>query len=508
MVLLLTPSVSLRRLAQRWRRAAALLTLLSCSTVAAPAAAVLHPCRVEGIATELQCGVLQRPLDPGRPDGVKIDLHYLVVPAMARNKLQDPVLLLAGGPGQSAIQLAPVVLPLLARLNNRRDLVFIDQRGTGQSAPLQCPDRSRGKLDESIDDTAQAGWMLRCQQALTQLPYGDMRYFTTTIAMQDMDAVRAQLGAVQWNLVGASYGTRAALEYLRLFPKQVRRTLIAGVAPPDMVLPRSMSTDMQNALDAVLQGCEQDAGCAQRFPHLRKTWDDLLRSLPRKVTVTHPITGVPEQFTLTREQVLRTVRMPLYAPPSASGLPAAIDAAGQGRFEGLMGLSGSTSLSKNTRLAVGMHFSVICAEDAPLLEQSEGTAPRGRDFGSSDADLYKQVCKTWPRGEVPAEFYKIPPAPTPVLLLSGSADPVTPPRHGERMAKALGAQARHIVVPESGHSVLNTPCMRDVLFRFIDSKQDADALAVDADCAMKMPRPGFFSLPQPRVEPAASKVTP
>jgi len=219
-----------------WR--AGLLLLALAGSMMAASAATLKPCRVEGIATELQCGVLQRPLDPARPEGVKIDLHYLVVPAMARNKLPDPILLLAGGPGQSAIQLAPVLMQRLGRLNNRRDLVFIDQRGTGQSAPLQCPDRSRSKLDESMDDAAQADWLLQCRDQLAKLPYGDMRFFTTTIAMQDMDAVRAELGAAQWNLVGGSYGTRAALEYLRLFPKQVRRTIIDGVAPPDMVLPR------------------------------------------------------------------------------------------------------------------------------------------------------------------------------------------------------------------------------------------------------------------------------
>lgn len=474
------------------------LTLGGCALLSSALAAELKPCRVEGIATELQCGQLQRPLDPARPEGVKIDLHYLVVPAMARNKLPDPVLLLAGGPGQSAIALAPALLPRLARLNNRRDLVFVDQRGTGRSAPLQCPDESRMKLDEALDEARQRQRLLECQRALTRLPYGDLRYFTTTLAMQDMDAVRATLGAAQWNLVGGSYGTRAALEYLRQFPGQVRRTVIDGVAPPDMVLPASMSADAQAALEAVFAGCVQDAACARQFPRLRQDWDALLRSLPRRVSVAHPLSGVPERFLLTREELLRAVRGPLYAPAFAAALPAAIDAAAQGRFEALVGLSGSVGPSKRTRLAVGMHFSVVCAEDAPLLAQAAASASQGRDFAGVDAALYDRVCKTWPRGDVPAAFYRIPAARSPVLLLSGGADPVTPPRHGERVAQALGAQARHVVVAQAGHGVLPIPCMRDVLFRFIDARQDADALALDAGCAAQLPRPGVFTLPQLR----------
>jgi pimeloyl-ACP methyl ester carboxylesterase len=196
---------------------------------------------------ELQCGVVQRPLDPTRPNGPVIEVHYLVVPAMARNKQPDAVLLLAGGPGQSAIDVAPAVISRLSRLNNRRDLVFIDQRGTGRSAPLQCADESRLPVQQNVDLQQQLDRLRQCGAALAKLPHGDMRFFTTTLAMQDFEAVREQLGVPQWNLIGASYGTRAALEYARQFPQRVRRSVLDGVAPPDMVLPVSFSTDGQAA---------------------------------------------------------------------------------------------------------------------------------------------------------------------------------------------------------------------------------------------------------------------
>lgn len=485
----------------RGRLLALLMTAgLGGTAMAAATTAPLKPCRVDGIPNELQCGSLQRPLDPARPDGVKIDIHYLVVPAMARNKLPDAVLMLAGGPGQSAINVASRVLPRLSRLNNRRDLVFIDQRGTGRSAPLDCPDDSKLPIAEQLEPAAQMRRIDACRAKLEKLPYGDLRFFTTTIAMQDMDAVRQALGVPQWDLIGGSYGTRAALEYLRQFPAQVRRTVIDGVAPPDMVLPASFSPDTQAALDKLIEAN------AKAFPGLRADWQKLLASLPRQVTVARPLTGAAEHFTVDRGLLLRAVRPPLYQPALAAALPAAIHAAAtEGRFEGLFGLTTAFGGGKGMKLAMGMHFSVICAEDAPRIGQV--TDAPGTDFGRVDAEMYARACRDWPRGEVPPEFYKVPPAPSPVLVMSGGADPATPPRHGERVAKALAAghpeRVQHLVVPESGHGVMAVGCVRDIVFRFIDAKSAADALPQDSACATRIPRPVAFQPVQSTPEGAA-----
>jgi pimeloyl-ACP methyl ester carboxylesterase len=458
---------------------------------------------VEGMPNELQCGVVVRSLDPSKPEGTKIDVHFLVVPAMARNKQPDAVLLLAGGPGQSAISLARAVLPRLNRLNNRRDLVFIDQRGTGKSAPLQCPDDSKLPVAKALDTTEQWRRLQSCRDDLSKLPHGDLRQYSTTVAMQDFEAVRQLIGASQWNLVGVSYGTRAALEYLRQYPDKVRRTVLDGVAPPDMVLPMSTSTDGQISLEATFKACESDAVCNKQFPELRKKWATLLAGLPRVVSVNHPITGLPETFTLTRDVALRSVRSPLYAPAIAAALPAAITAAAEGRYEGLAGLAGALGSSKATRMAMGMHFSVVCAEDVPRI--AGGTDKPGEDFGTVDAMLYQKVCAGWPRAEVPAAFYTVPPATSPVLLLSGGADPVTPPRHAERVKTVLGAKTQHIVLAEAGHGVMSIGCMRDVMFRFIDAKTDAEALPQNADCATKIPRPTVFVPVLPSQTNAESK---
>lgn len=482
------------------------LLLAGVAAGASAADAGLKPCRLRGLEHEALCGVLRRPLDPARPQGVQIDVHYAVVPALARNKKPDPVFFFAGGPGQSAIDLAGPISALFSRFNNRRDLVLIDQRGTGRSAPLKCDDDDPGRpIAEALDPAQQVAALARCREALQRRPYGDLRQYTTTIAMQDVDAVRAALGVERLNAIGASYGTRAVLEYQRQFPQRVRRAVIDGVAPPDMVLPASFSTDNQAALDAVFTACEQESACRQRHPALRAQWEQLLASLPRSVSLAHPLTGRSERITVTRELVLAMVRLPLYVPMLSAGLPQAVADAAAGRFETLAALaSGLQGRRKAMALAEGMHFSVVCAEDVPRMDAS--TDAPGRDFGHGFADLYRQVCARWPRGMVPEAFYQLNPAPAATLVLSGAIDPVTPPRHGEHVVQALGPKARHVVVPNAGHGVMAVGCMGDVVFRFVDAETDEQALKVDAQCVQPVPRPPAASPIEPPA-PAASGAT-
>ncbi len=486
---------SARRIGLLVAAAAAALAASQAQAQASAAALELKPCRLSGYPTEVQCGSLKRPLNPTEPQGKQIELRVAVVPALARNKLPDPVVFLAGGPGQAAVELLPALAQRLSRLNQRRDLVFVDQRGTGKSAPLECEEERNLPVQEQLDLAANERRLGECRQQLMKLPHGDLRFYTTTIAMQDLDAVRQALGAAQWNVIGGSYGTRAGLEYLRQFPQATRRAILDGVAPPDGVLPRSMGTDVQSALDALLAHCAREPGCEKAYPKLAQQWQQLLASLPREVSLQHPLTGKVEKARIEAQHVVRAVRGPLYVPTLASAVPAAIAEAAIGNFNALSGLMTGMSSQRATRLAAGMHFSVVCAEDLPRLAQSSD-AP-GRDTGTADREMYERICKDWPRGEVPPAFYDMPKAQSAVLLLSGGADPVTPPRHGERALKALGPKAKHEVVPAAGHGVMGLPCMRDTLARFIEAKTDDEALAVKTDCAAKMPLPLAFVPPNP-----------
>jgi pimeloyl-ACP methyl ester carboxylesterase len=474
--------------------AAAAAMALAAASPSALADAPPSPCRLRGVEHEVLCGSVARPLDPSRPQGLRIEVHYAVLPAPARNKKPDPVFFFAGGPGQSAIEIAPSVAAMLARFSNRRDIVLVDQRGTGRTAPLTCePDDPARPLSEQFDLARQRERLDDCLARLQAQPHGDLRFFTTTIAMADADAVRAALGAERINLVGGSYGTRAALEYQRQFPQRVRRMVLDGVAPPDMALPRSFSIDNQAALDSMLAACAADkAGCAAREPQLASRWRALLATTPRAASLVHPVTGRFEHIELSRDLLLGMVRGPLYVPALASALPVAIGDAARGRFEPIAALAmASGGARRGAQVAAGMHFAVVCAEDMPRIDAAGAETP-GADFGDGQADLYRAVCPGLPRAEVPAAFYGMTTAPAATLVLSGGIDPVTPPRHGERVARMLGAKARHVLVANAGHGVMGLGCMRDVLYRFVDAASDDEALQVDASCATAVPRPPMF----------------
>ena len=380
----MTPAATLAATIRRCGGRVALLAALSGPALVANAASALVDCHVAGIRNGVQCGVVERPLDPAHPERARIAVHYVVVPAMARRKFADPVFLLAGGPGQSAIGVAASTLPLFTRLNNRRDIVFVDQRGTGQSAPLQCQDPEHESLAEQADPDRQFRLAMLCKAALLKLPYirseSDLGFFTTTIAVQDLDAVRRELGAGRVDLVGASYGTRVALEYLRQFPAAVRRIVIDGVAPADMALPVSASADNQAALDALIASCAAAPACAGDHPDLHARFTALLRSLPRTVKAAQPFTGKVEEFSLSRDLVLGAVRNALYSPALAAALPEAIEAATRDDFAGLLGLNATFASRKGTQIATGMHLSVVCAEDSPRMRLVDDRP--GADFGS------------------------------------------------------------------------------------------------------------------------------
>ena len=523
----------------------------SSAALAAPASA-LSPadaapllCRLHDLPHAALCGTLRRALDPARPQGVQIDVHYAVLPALARRKAADAVVFFAGGPGQSAIDLAGALAARYARLGQRRDLVFVDLRGTGRSAPLRCADDDERvvlqPLADALDDARRRQRLADCRTALQALPYGDLRFFTTSLAVADVDAVRRALGLAQINAIGGSYGTRAVLDYLRLFPGVVRRAVLDGVAPPDMRLPDAAAHDNQAALDALLQACAGAPACQREHPDLRGQWQAVLKNLPQDVLLPHPLTGRPQAVRLQRETVLGMVRAPLYAPALAAALPAVVGEAAAGRWAPLAALAAAVGGGAGG-LATGLHFSVVCAEDlgpnapasgltaavdatasamasatvsatatAPATGAAASPAP-GNDFGSSFATLYRQACADWPRGRVDPAFYTVLPSSTPAWLLSGGLDPVTPPRHGQRVAQALGPMARHGVVANAGHGVTSLGCVRDAVVRFITTEPDAAALAV-ADtgvaCAAAVPRPLAFvppGLPQslPPVRPATS----
>lgn len=468
-------------------RCAVLILLMHGASVRA--ADGLDSCRVEGFAQQVRCGQIQRPLNPDQPHGKQIAIHFIVLPARDKNKEPDPIFLLAGGPGQSAIKVASWIQAVFEKLQRRHDLVFVDQRGTGQSAPLECPESDGtegiGDADYGIRQ------MLKCRDQLEKLPWGDLRFYTTGIAMQDLDAVRSALHYSTIDLIGISYGTRAALEYQRQYPQHVRRSILDGAVQPDQMLGGG---DAQKALTSLMNDCATDPRCQKAYPNLRNDWKELLDSLPRQTALTHPRLGNQIKALVNRNDVLHWVTGILYSPVNSAGLPHAIEQARQGNFNPLLALSGSGALPNPGSVAMGMHFSTVCSEEYDNLTRSKKPEP-GNDFSDLQTRQYLKVCAQWPRGAVPAGFYVTPHSATPVLLLSGGIDPVTPAWHAQQIAGKLGSMARQLVLQHAGHGMLQQTCLTDLATAFINAPTDRQALDIDTACMAQIPRPSVWIAP-------------
>lgn len=464
---------------------AVLALLAGCERLGGDATrAALEPCRLPGLEREARCGTVSVPADPTAPDGKKVEVRYAVLPALARIKLGDPVFVLAGGPGQAATGVAGQVAPIFDKLNARRDLVFVDQRGTGGSAAFSCP-QPAADLDE-FDPQRAVERLADCARNAPLEP----ALLPTWIATRDLEAVRAALGASQVNLWGASYGTRAALDYLRQYPQRVRSVVLDGVAPPDMALPAAMSVDADAALEAALARCEADPACLARYPDLRATVARLLAGAKsgQRITVADPLTGRPQQLALSPTLLAALLRAPLYVPAFAATLPYALAEAGAGRFEPLAALALGLSGPVSRNFAEGMHFAVVCAEDLPRIDAAARAQAAATRFGTTMIDLYAQACGALRVGTVPAEFYTVPASRVPVLILSGGADPATPPRHGEAVAGRLG-NAHHLIAPQLGHGVSGAGCAPELIARFV---RQASFDGIDGACLQQIPAPTVF----------------
>jgi pimeloyl-ACP methyl ester carboxylesterase len=457
-----------------------------CRPTTSPRSDGLEPCRIQGIEREVLCGRIVAAENPDQPAGRTLEVHFAVVPAIARNAREDPVFVLAGGPGQAATRVAGTAMSIFAELNARRDIVFIDQRGTGKSNALECPDNST-TLAATLDPSQQLERVRRCLRELK----ADTRQYATWIAVRDFDAVRRTLGAERINLWGASYGTRAALEYLRQFPQHVRTVVLDGVAPPDMALPAAFAVDADAALAGLVQACQVDADCRMRYPDFAARIQKLLQqaSAGFDVTVRHPLSGESQTLRVDRRLLSSLLRVPLYVPSLAAVLPYALAEAGTGDFGALVALSAAVGTRMNENVAVGMHFAVICAEDMPRVTPARRAEASATRFGTAFADLYTDACAAVATRPVPDAFYEIDKVDVPVLVLSGGLDPATPPRHGAAVADRLG-HARHVVAPNLGHGISAQSCAPRLITRFI---RDGAFAGLDFSCLEQLPAARFFA---------------
>jgi pimeloyl-ACP methyl ester carboxylesterase len=450
----------------------------------------LKPCRVEGIPWPAKCGTYEVFENRATKQGRKIPLNVVVVPALAPSPEPEPLVFLAGGPGQAATQTS--TLQAVERVHRTRDILLVDQRGTGKSNGLKCDfHRVKGApLAAYFDDVYREEDIRRCLAS-----YGDtdVRLYTTPIAMDDLDEVREALGYEKLNLWGVSYGTRAALVYMRQHPERVRTAILDGVAPLSLYLPLYVPRDGQRALELAFAHCDKDPACAKAYPGLRGRVEALLERLkkePARTRVTHPLTGVSEELTLSYATFTSAMQGQLYMPELAALLPLVLDRATREDWGPFVALAFTINSGMEKSMSQGMFLSIVCAEDVPYFsEEAVVREAQGTWLGDNGARNLMKACAAWPRGTVPEGYRQPVTSSVPTLLLSGELDPVTPPSWAEDAKQTL-SRSLHVVVPGVGHNTFGVGCVRTLMADFL-AKGAVEGLK--PTCGEGLARPPFIT---------------
>lgn len=441
------------------------------------------PCNLASSETPVDvdafCTTLSVPEDPAAPSGRKIELALAWVPSDAAKPAPDPVFMLAGGPGQSARDSYPTVATAFRDIRKRRHVLLLDQRGTGASNPLVCRNRDGepAVLDaEDVSPASLRAFTERCRDEMRKR--ADPRFYTTTVAIQDIERVRAALGVEQISLVGISYGTRVAQQYLARYPQRVHAAVLDGVAPNSMVLGVDHARNLERSLDAQFARCGKDAQCRDSFGDPRANLDRLLaeaRVAPRNVAFRDPSSNEWREQAMSVGTIAGLVRLFAYVPALAGSLPMTLHEAASGRAGPLMAQAEMILTSLSDQIAHGMQLSVICSEDASLMTLNPDDADTV--LGNSLLELMQAQCAVWPKGSRPANFHSPLVSDRPILLVSGEFDPVTPPRYGEEVLRTL-KNGRHLILRGQGHNVIGAGCMPRLLAQFFE-KPEPSALKVE-----------------------------
>ena len=434
------------------------------------------------IRPRLRCGTVRVPRDHARPESDSFALAVVVIRSAQQPALPDPVVYVSGGPGNPLT----VYAAYQARLSYapRRDLILVDQRGTGRSEPALCPDLERTLLDANLavaaEDSAQV--LAKRRAAYTACRDQAVRRgidpadFGTTVTVEDFEWVRQALRIERWNVYGESYGTAVAMTMLALHPGAVRSAVLDSVYPPDPVPP--WSSVVSDARDAFFAHCARDEACSSSFPDLAGTYRETLERLERNPL----IAGVPPQLQQPDDRVRITapllevlVSRLLYFPTAYPTLPRIIQSVHDGDARGLGDLVASEMAA--ARMENRAANAAVECRDRPHFRDP---LPAGANV--LDRTQLYGLCDGWsdlgPAPRVPIGTS------VPTLMLAGQFDPVARPAASRRVAELIGRNARWVEFPLVGHNVRHfSPCGARVAADFIDDPTQAP----DASCADRNP---------------------
>lgn len=452
-----------------------------------------HPDRLQSVGA--RCGSLEVPENPDAPAGRKIRLKIAVVPALNQSGPRDPLFVIAGGPGQGSADYYVSLAGAFTQIQRSRDIVLVDQRGTGGSNPLDCTFPEDDEVADMSPDEVRA-MTRKCLEALK----GNPAYYTTSIAVRDLERVRIALGYEQVNLYGVSYGTRVAQHYLRRYPDRVRTLVLDGVVPPQQILGTDTAMQAQRSLDLIFERCHNDPACHAAFPDPAADFARLRETLgraPAQVSFADPTTAAPIHAPVRLIDLQMTVRLLSYNASNAALLPLILhEGAERNNLAPIAAQARMIETQLGEVLSVGMHNAVVCTEDAPFFDAA---APDRHAFdksylGTLQLEMLEQICSVWPRGTMDADFHAPLNSQTPALVLTGSADPVTPPAYAEQALKGLHG-AVQLLMDGQGHGQLGSGCVPQLMARFIEK---GSARELDLSCAKKvLPAPFFTSFSGP-----------
>jgi len=451
----------------------------------------LKPCLAADGNTQALCGTYEVFENRATRTGRKIALNLMILPATSRKTEPDPVMALAGGPGQGAVTAFPA-LALIKKLREQRDIVLIDQRGTGKSNPLNCAiDLNNPQV--MVDGAYSTDILPGCRAELEKR--ADLTQYTTPNSVDDFDEVRAALGYDKVNLYGGSYGTLAALVYLRRHGAHVRSVTLEGVAPPDLMLPLTFAKTIQAALDHLFADCAADTACHQSFPNLKSDFEATVERLdhePAKLELPNQTTKTPQTVVISRRAFIADLRPLMYQPAIVSQLPLILERAYQNDWRPLASVAIAMHRAIASDIARGMSFSVFCSEmvpaatEAQIRRETEGTYLGDRDFR-----LYQKNCGLWAHSDPPADTIAAVRSDVSALLIGGEEDPATPASFARHAAETL-PHGRVVAIPNGTH-LSGAACLDEMIVQFVTT---ASAEGIDESCIAKIRNPPFATLPR------------
>ncbi len=499
-------------------RGAAALALLVAATFALPARAqappgpaappsplTTAPCRVGQSHAAAICGTLTVFEDRAARAGRTIEIHFVAIEAKHRSN--RAIAFNPGGPGAPVTSMAgdfaDATSGAFATLRDRYDILLVDNRGTGASAPQNCDFAPPAHPELYFSQLWPDSLVSACRARLAA--DANLSLYSTGQASDDLDDVRAALGYPKLVLFGGSYGTQFYLDFARRHPGSVESLVLEGVAPPHFyVIPLPMARGAQTSMNNLERACRNDAACSAHFPSFAEHFAAVVKrfdSGPVAVPARNPLTNRMQTVRLSKEVFVETIRHALYFPAGAAYIPVTIERAYRGNYTPLAEMTGQLALLFSNILAQGLNLSVTCAEDLPFVTEADVARDSAGTFeGDARVRAQQRACKIWNVDPVPAAYADPVRSDAPILMISGSDDPASPPQYA-REALAYLSNARIMLVPGASHDSDLPPCVDTTIVTFVRSGSAAGLQL--GRCAATYRRPAFATLAYD--EPAAGE---